>query len=267
MSQGLPTARYGPRGLRKRATRSAKELSTILVVGFAKTIFFSSFIVFVKTRSTCRAPQTPVIKNGIMNNHDNGHVPPPDYPGSNPGGRHPGTGPASSIGPPPSHHTTVTMTTDPTPGATVTEINLDLGYFQNLSWLFEADAVDLWHRLHGMRVSSQAVRVSSHLVAQFFVTTNVETHLTYHCLQWRDLRRVQQSLVPFCRCHCLHHHFTLEFFSSSPNPKFDQRQPAIQLVAGGVLLHGDHHPPLHHRFHSHPSRVRILRWHLYQMRR
>lgn len=33
---------------------------------------------------------------------------------------------------PPQQHTMVTVTTDPTPGATVTEINLDLGYYKTL---------------------------------------------------------------------------------------------------------------------------------------
>jgi len=66
---------------------------------------------------------------------DDVHSPPPDYPGSRSNGAgsamhsHHG-GPASSIGPPPSHHTSVTMTTGAAPGASVTEINLNLGYFK-----------------------------------------------------------------------------------------------------------------------------------------
>ena len=57
--------------------------------------------------------------------------PHPDYPGSNgPMGGGP-SAPASSIGPPPSHHTTVTMTTNPNPGFTAaTVINLNFGYFR-----------------------------------------------------------------------------------------------------------------------------------------
>ena len=39
--------------------------------------------------------------------------------------------PPSSMGPPPSY-TTVTMTTDNTPGARVTEINLNIGYYKSL---------------------------------------------------------------------------------------------------------------------------------------
>ena len=39
--------------------------------------------------------------------------------------------PPSSLGPPPSY-TTVTMTTDNTPGARVTEINLNIGYYKTL---------------------------------------------------------------------------------------------------------------------------------------
>ena len=67
-----------------------------------------------------------------MMKDDDVHSPPPDYPGSNgawsavPHSH----GLASSIGPPPSHHTSVTMTTGAAPGATVTEINLNLGYFK-----------------------------------------------------------------------------------------------------------------------------------------
>ena len=62
-----------------------------------------------------------------MNDHEK--HPPPDYgPRSGPGSVHSG-GP-----PPPSsiHTTSVTMTTDPNPGANVTEINLNIGYFKTL---------------------------------------------------------------------------------------------------------------------------------------
>ena len=82
----------------------------------------------------------------------NDHHPPPDYsrdtPGSQqttadpshpnsgmrPGSAQSGQGPPqhSGIGPPPSQYTTVTMTTDPTPGARVTEINLNIGYYKTL---------------------------------------------------------------------------------------------------------------------------------------
>lgn len=87
-----------------------------------------------------------------MNYHD----PAPDYPGANhhqqshhhQGNRHP-VGPARSTlshsshvsGPPgsvrsgplpPGHHTLVTMNTAPTPGASVTEINLNIGYYKTL---------------------------------------------------------------------------------------------------------------------------------------
>ena len=88
-----------------------------------------------------------------MNYHD----PAPDYPGANhhhqqphhhQGNRHP-VGPARSTlshsshvsGPPgsvrsgplpPGNHTMVTMNTAPTPGASVTEINLNIGYYKTL---------------------------------------------------------------------------------------------------------------------------------------
>ena len=78
----------------------------------------------------------------------NDHHPPPDYSrdekqagdpshpksGMRPGSAQSGNGPPqpSSIGPPPSHYTTVTMTTDNTPGARVTEINLNIGYYKTL---------------------------------------------------------------------------------------------------------------------------------------
>ena len=86
----------------------------------------------------------------------NNHHPPPDYPGAHhqqqthlhQGNRHP-VGPARSTlshssrmsGPPgsvhsgpvpPGHHTMVTLNTDPTPGARVTEINLNIGYYKTL---------------------------------------------------------------------------------------------------------------------------------------
>ena len=49
-----------------------------------------------------------------------------------PGSAQSGHGPPpSSMGPPPSY-TTVTMTTDNTPGARVTEINLNIGYYKTL---------------------------------------------------------------------------------------------------------------------------------------
>ena len=49
-----------------------------------------------------------------------------------PGSAQSGHGPPpSSMGPPPSY-TTVTMTTDNTPGARVTEINLNIGYYKSL---------------------------------------------------------------------------------------------------------------------------------------
>ena len=49
-----------------------------------------------------------------------------------PGSAQSGHGPPpSSLGPPPSY-TTVTMTTDNTPGARVTEINLNIGYYKTL---------------------------------------------------------------------------------------------------------------------------------------
>jgi hypothetical protein len=91
----------------------------------------------------------------------NNHHPPPDYPGAHhnqqhhhqqqphhQGGRHPVgqarstishsshvSGPPGSVrsGPlPPGQHTMVTVNTDPTPGARVTEINLNLGYYKTL---------------------------------------------------------------------------------------------------------------------------------------
>lgn len=87
----------------------------------------------------------------------NNHHPPPDYPGSHSpphhhhqqhhGGRQHPQAPRSTLshtshtsapasvrsGPlPPQQHTMVTVTTDPHPGATVTEINLNLGYYKTL---------------------------------------------------------------------------------------------------------------------------------------
>ena len=58
----------------------------------------------------------------------------PSHPksGIRPGSAQSGHGPPpSSMGPPPSY-TTVTMTTDNTPGARVTEINLNIGYYKSL---------------------------------------------------------------------------------------------------------------------------------------
>ena len=52
--------------------------------------------------------------------------------GIRPGSAQSGHGPPpSSMGPPPSY-TTVTMTTDNAPGARVTEINLNIGYYKTL---------------------------------------------------------------------------------------------------------------------------------------
>ena len=52
---------------------------------------------------------------------------------------HPGPGSVHSGysgAPPPSHQTVVTMTTDPQPGTSVTEINLNIGYFKTLpGWI------------------------------------------------------------------------------------------------------------------------------------
>ena len=69
-------------------------------------------------------PYPPVDYN---NGHDRGHPhdgPPPPA-GSVHSGHHPHPPPA-----PPSTH--ITMNTDPTPGASVTEINLNIGYFKTL---------------------------------------------------------------------------------------------------------------------------------------
>jgi len=74
---------------------------------------------------------------------DGRDYPPPDYGNGRGGGSHRGShrdgGPGSSVSgyrgqgpPPPAPHTTVTLNTDPTPGARVTEIHLDLGYFRTL---------------------------------------------------------------------------------------------------------------------------------------
>ena len=78
----------------------------------------------------------------------NDRHPSPDYPrdekpagdpthpprGMRPGSAQSGHGPPqpSSTGPPPSQYTTVTMTTDNAPGARVTEINLNIGYYKTL---------------------------------------------------------------------------------------------------------------------------------------
>ncbi len=66
----------------------------------------------------------------------NDHVkqPPPDYGPRSGGGGTPDPGSVHSGGPPPSslHTTSVTMTTDPNPGAIVTEINLNIAYFKTL---------------------------------------------------------------------------------------------------------------------------------------
>lgn len=64
-----------------------------------------------------------------MNDHHQG--PPPDY--ARPGPGTPGPGSVhSGMSHPPQHQTTVTMTTDPTPGGQVTEINLNIGYYKTL---------------------------------------------------------------------------------------------------------------------------------------
>ena len=84
-----------------------------------------------------------------MNDHEKRH-PPPDYghgPGSHHGG-HPGGHPGhpgdhhngggsvhgSHMYPPapPSHHTSVTMTTGTQPGVSVTEINLDIAHYKTI---------------------------------------------------------------------------------------------------------------------------------------
>ncbi len=68
-----------------------------------------------------------------MNDPSKNNYPPPDYghqpppPGSVISGG--GGGSAVGHGPP---QTSITVTTDPTPGAHVTEINLNLGYFKTL---------------------------------------------------------------------------------------------------------------------------------------
>ncbi len=74
-----------------------------------------------------------------MNDHHNSKPYPPGpgsgYAGSGRGGVGPGGGPGV---PPPGSvasgpaHTSITLNTHPTPGARVTEINLNLGYFKTL---------------------------------------------------------------------------------------------------------------------------------------
>ena len=64
--------------------------------------------------------------------NDNKQYPPPDY-----GPGHHGGGPGSVASghphsPPPPPQTSITLNTDPTPGARVTEINLNIGYFKTL---------------------------------------------------------------------------------------------------------------------------------------
>ena len=103
----------------------------------------------------------------------NNHHPPPDYPGAHhnqhhhqqqphhQGGRGPPVGQARSTlsqtshlsGPPgsvrsgplpPGHHTMVTVNTDTTPGARVTEINLNLGYYKSLPGILKIVQLVSW---------------------------------------------------------------------------------------------------------------------------
>ena len=57
------------------------------------------------------------------------YPPPSDYGRGGNGG---GSMYSGSHPPPPPSHTTVTLNTDPTPGARVTEIHLNIGYFKTL---------------------------------------------------------------------------------------------------------------------------------------
>ena len=65
-----------------------------------------------------------------MNNHEK-RYPPPDYPPPA-GSVISGGPPHHHMGPPPPPSTSITLNTDPTPGARVTEIHLDIGYFKTL---------------------------------------------------------------------------------------------------------------------------------------
>jgi hypothetical protein len=70
---------------------------------------------------------TPRTDTSDLDMHDDKRYPPADYP-RGPGSHMSAPRPPSAIG----GQTVVTMNTDPTPGASVTEINLDLGYFKTL---------------------------------------------------------------------------------------------------------------------------------------
>ena len=63
--------------------------------------------------------------------------PPSEY-----GNHHPGSVHSGYSNPPPSHQTVVTMTTDPNPNISRTEINLNIGYFTTLpGWVKVAQLV------------------------------------------------------------------------------------------------------------------------------
>jgi len=116
-------------------------------------------------------PPPPDYANGGRDDGRGGH-PPPRAPGSSVSGYR-----ADGAPPPPgATHTTVTLNTDPTPGARVTEISLDLGYFRTLPGVIKIVQLvrvkplkcpydpnvllsDLRHHLHGLLLAGDGLRV------------------------------------------------------------------------------------------------------------
>lgn len=133
-----------------------------------------------------------------MNNHEK-RYPPPDYPppaGSVISGGH------QHMGPPPPPSTTITLNTDPTPGASVTEIHLDIGYFKTLPGILKICQLILGIVCMACAAPARGLRGSSFGIGHnhwflFVVVTAFILTLMWSFFYFLQMRDSIQANLPF----------------------------------------------------------------------